>query len=364
MRRSGTQRSILVILIPSFNDWAALELLIERLDRVEFPAGWQVAAVIVDDASTLDLPVGWPGGRGQTLNSLEILQLRCNLGHQRAIAVGLYHVHEFMDADAVAVMDGDGEDRVEDLPALLAEFELGNRRDAVFAARGRRMESLIFQFFYRIYRVLHRVMTGIEVRVGNFSILPREALTRLMSVSDLWNHYSAAVFRARLPHRLLPLARGRRLAGQSKMNFVSLLTHGLNAISVYSDQVSARLFAMTAVFGLTAAALGMLALFGWFVMGTKLPGWLLAAAAVLLIFVLQSLAFATVFVFSIATRRSATGFILLRDAPYFILGKAIVNPQPELAKLSVAVGLASEGLTEVGSGGEAERSNSCLPETK
>ena len=152
------QSADLVILIPSFNEWAALELLLERLDRVEFPAGWQVSAVIVDDASTLALPEGWPGVAGKSLTSLEILHLRCNLGHQRAIAIGLYHMHEFTNAAVLIVMDGDGEDRVEDLPALLEEFERGKRREAVFAARGKRMESLAFQLFYRAYRLLHRVL--------------------------------------------------------------------------------------------------------------------------------------------------------------------------------------------------------------
>ncbi len=321
MPRSSTERASLVILIPCFNDWAALEMMLERLDRVEFPAEWQISAVIVDDASTSRLPRGWPEAHGGALDSLEILRLRCNLGHQRAIAIGLYHAHEFTDAAAVAVMDGDGEDRVEDLPALLEEFELGNRRETVFAARGKRMTSLTFQLFYRVYRVLHRVLTGVEVRVGNFSVLPREAVTSLMSVSDLWNHYAAAVFRALLPRRQLPLARGPRLAGESKMNFVSLLTHGLNAISVFSDQVSARLLAATAIFGLPVGGLAVLGLVGWFAAGTKLPGWFPFAAFALLMLVVQSLAFATVFVFLIANRRSATSFIPQRDASYFILGE-------------------------------------------
>ncbi len=331
------QSADLVILIPSFNEWPALELLLERLDHVEFPAGWQVSAVIVDDASTLGLPEGWPGVAGRNLKSLEILHLRCNLGHQRAIAIGLYHVNEFTNAAALIVMDGDGEDRVEDLPALLEEFERGKRREVVFAARGKRMESPAFQLFYQAYRLFHRVLTGVEVRVGNFSVLPREAVTRLMPVSDLWNHYAAAVHRARLPRRLLPLARGPRLAGESKMNFVSLLMHGLNAISVFSDQVSARLLTATAAFALVTGCVGTLGLIGWRAAGERLPGWLPFAVAALLVVALQTLAFATVFVFTVANRRSATGFILQRDAPYFILGKTTIRERPQLEKLSRAL---------------------------
>src|SRR5581483_7157655 len=114
-----------------------------RIDRAL--AGRRASVLIVDDASTEAAPQEWPAC--DSIEAIEILHLRCNLGHQRAIALGLYHVHEFSDADAVIVMDGDGEDRAEDLPLLLDEFERGGRREVVFAARAKRMESLFFQAF-------------------------------------------------------------------------------------------------------------------------------------------------------------------------------------------------------------------------
>ena len=137
--------------------------------------------------------------------------------------------------------------------ALLAEYEK-DRRHVVFAARTKRMESVLFRVCYQLYRLVHRALTGIEVRVGNFSVAPRAALTRLMGVPDVWNHYAAAIHRARIPRKYLPLARGKRLAGESKMNFTSLLVHGLTAMSVFSDQVSARLLTLAVGFATTAAS--------------------------------------------------------------------------------------------------------------
>jgi hypothetical protein len=314
----------LLILIPSFNDWAALRLLLPGIDRAMTGSKWSASVLIVDDASTDPIPDGWPGGNFAALESVTVLHLRCNLGHQRAIALGLYHAHEFTDAAAVLVMDGDGEDRAEDLPKLLEEFERGGRREAVFAARTRRMESLAFQFFYHAYRVIHRILTGIEVRVGNFSVLPRPALVRLMAFSDLWNHYAAAVDRGRLPRRLLPLARGRRLEGRSRMNFVSLLIHGLAAMSVFSDIISARLLAASAVF----AVLGI-GLIAWTGMSVT-AGILLALAA-------QSLTFAALFALAIVSRRSVANFLLLRDAPHFMLGATPCWRRSSLARLGASL---------------------------
>jgi glycosyltransferase involved in cell wall biosynthesis len=306
----------LTILIPSFNDWAALRLLLPGIDRAFADSRWSVSVLIVDDGSTDPVPEDWAQDFA-SIQSIEILHLRCNLGHQRAIALGLYHEHEFGDADAVIVMDGDGQDRPRDLPALLREFENAGRREVIFAARSKRMESLLFQCFYRAYQGVHRMLTGIGVRVGNFSAIPRALLVRLIASPDLWNHYAAAVFRARLPRRLVPLDRGARLQGRSKMNFVSLLTHGLSAISVFSDQVSARLLTASAAFSVFSLA-AILA-------SSLIPGWTRATTAWLIGLMLQSLTFAILFAFLIASRRSSAGFILQRDAPYFILGKTPVR---------------------------------------
>jgi hypothetical protein len=315
------RRSSLAILIPNFNDWESLRLLLPLIDRSVQGVEHQFSVIIVDDASTEPMPEDWPGQSFNALDSVEVLHLRSNQGHQRAIALGLYHLHEFTDVEAALVMDGDGEDRPEDVPDLLRAYVAGEGRDVVFAARTRRMESLGFRLCYRAYRLVHQAMTGVVVQVGNFSVVPRSAMARLMAVPDLWNHYAASVYRARLPRRLVPLPRGRRLAGESKMNFVSLLIHGLSAMSVFSDQVSARL--LTAAVGFAFIAMGLMGVTAgirWFT-DLAVPGWATFTVGLLLVLVVQLLSFATLFAFLIASRRSSLNFLLTRDAPYFILGK-------------------------------------------
>jgi len=314
----------LVIILPNFNDWESLSLLLPELDRTLAKASRNASILVADDASTEPIPQGWPARNFAAIESVEVLQLRCNLGHQRAIALGLYHVAEFTQARAVVIMDGDGEDRPQDLSALLAEFDRACGEEVVFAARTKRLESLTFRLSYRAYRMVHRLLTGVEVRVGNFSVVPRSALIRLMAVPDLWNHYAASVFRARIPRRLLPLPRGHRLAGTSKMNFVSLLIHGLTAMSVFSDQVSARLLTASVGFAALSALLIVLVVGVRFLTNLAVPGWATYTVGVLLGLVLQSLAFATLFSFLIASRRSSMSFVLQRDAPYFILGTSTV----------------------------------------
>jgi hypothetical protein len=215
-------------------------------------------------------------------------------------------------------MDSDGEDAPEDVPRLVARSEQEGRRKIVFAERTKRSESRSFRAFYVLYRTAHRVLTGHRVRVGNFSVIPRDRLAGLVASSELWNHYAAAAFTSRQPFATVPTRRARRLDGRSKMNFVNLVIHGLSAISVYSDAIGVRLLiATTALIGLDLAALA-LTLLVRLTTDLAIPGWATTAFGVLLIILLQSTMFLFVFSFMILAGRNAASFLPLRDYAYFV----------------------------------------------
>jgi polyisoprenyl-phosphate glycosyltransferase len=308
----------LIILIPVFNDWQAVALLIPALDHALEDCRMRAEILLVDDGSTQALEPALLPQSFEHLDAVNILRLRRNLGHQRAIAVGLVHIHKQLPCEALVVMDGDGEDRPRDVVRLIDEFGRHGERTIIFAQRARRMEKLSFQLCYRIYCAAHWLLTGVRVRVGNFSIVPWQAVERLVVVAELWNHYAAAVFRARLPYRTVPIDRGRRINGESKMNFVALLVHGLSAISVFSDIVSTRLLVLASA--LLAAMVGAaLTLAGLrFVAHIALPGWAGYAAAVLFILLAQALSGAFLLVFIVISARANMTFIPLRDAHHFI----------------------------------------------
>ena len=322
-----------VVLIPVFNDWDAVVCLLSELDQ---QLAEPVDVLLVDDGSVTPMP-GLPEFRN--LRTAKVLHLRRNLGHQRAIAIGLFEAADRMRGATVIVMDGDGEDRADHVPLLLAEFRRRGGRDVIFAARTKRLERLWFRAFYALYRRVHLVLTGIEVRVGNFSVLPAAAVSRLMVVPELWNHYAAAVVRAKLPFSTVPLPRGRRLRGHSAMNFVSLVIHGLSAISVFSDVVSARLLAGAAIFS-TGLALALAAVVAVrFGTGLAIPGWATYAGGFLAVLLLQSLLLAVLLVFQIIGSRSQMSFLAARDAHYFIAGRTVAwaAPAAQVAMLAQAV---------------------------
>ncbi|HEY1206702.1 MAG: glycosyltransferase [Bryobacteraceae bacterium] len=316
----------LVVLMPVFNDWESVALLIPRLDATLRQCAPESRLVLVDDASTEPPPDRLTEGPLENIRSIEIVRLARNLGHQRAIAIGLVHVQQTIPCRAVVVMDADGEDRPEDVLTLVKRMGQERDRQIVFGARARRMESLTFRAFYHLYRALHRVLTGAPVRVGNFSVVPSSALRRLMVVWELWNHYAAAVIHSGLAHSSVPLARDRRLRSRSRMKFSGLVVHGWSALSVYGEVVSVRL--LLAGLGLSGLAAVLMATTLFLRLGTGLavPGWALYALASLLVLAVEGVLGAGVLGFVLIGGRSNTSFLPIRDAHYFIVETIRVFP--------------------------------------
>lgn len=307
----------LVVLMPVRDDWPSALELIRRIDQLVSTRVCIVEICLVDDGSL-------EGYRNRLQTSflkvqvVRILRLRRNLGHQRAIAIGLTFIHASMACDAVLVMDSDGEDTAEGVGTLLDAYLSSNVPQAIFAERARRSENLLFRFFYGLYRGSHRALTGIRVRVGNFSILPFEYLNTLVAMSELWNHYAAAVFRSKLPFSMIPIARGKRIAGASKMNFVNLVSHGLSAISVFGDIVGVRLL-IASLLGFALAGIGIVLVAAIRVFTNwAIPGWATYAAGVLAIIMIQFITIASSFTFFVLSSRTNLGFVPLRDYSLFL----------------------------------------------
>lgn len=310
----------LSILLPAYGDWESARQLLPQLDSALSGQPVESHVLFLDDCSPTPAPADLAQGRFKNIGSVETLRLRRNLGHQRAIAIGLCFINAERKADAVLVMDADGEDKPEDVPRLIQAFFEENARKVVFAQRGRRVANWRFRIGYLLFRWTHRLLTGIAVKVGNFSIIPAAHVATLVVVSDTWNHYAASVFKSRIPYRMLPTSRGTRLAGESKMNFVALVLHGLSAISVFAEIVGARLtMAILGLVSLLTALLVAVPIIRW---GTDLaiPGWATTAAGLLLVIVLQMLTVALGLTLLVLFNRNNLSFLPLRDYRFFIAG--------------------------------------------
>ncbi len=271
-----TETPGLIIVIPVHNDWECLAILTERLGAVLGAVGICFSIVAVDDAS--HVPESAPVAA--------IIRLTRNIGHQRAIAVGVAYALVNTEAETIAIMDADGEDRPEDLPALLAALEESGSQ-VVVARRRRRSEGPRFRLFYIAYKIAFRILTGEQLDFGNFCVLRRDAAQRLVGMHELWLNLPATIMRSRLQTVRLPTDRGRRYVGRSRMNLVSLVTHGLSAIGVFSERAFTRV--LLAIGGIAAfMMLSFTLAMALKAAGLATPGWLTTIAVAALIVLIQS----------------------------------------------------------------------------
>jgi hypothetical protein len=216
-----------------------------------------------------------------------VLKLRRNVGHQRAIAIGLRYVSGCMEPhQRVVVMDSDGEDLPSTIPDLLSRL-CSDDLDVVVAQRQSRVETLKFKLFYVVYKCLFYVLTGRFISFGNFMALKPAAVKRLVAMQELSIHVAGSVLASRLRVGICPLPRGARFAGQSKMNFVALALHGFKGLMVFAEDVLVRVGIACAVIA-SAAVVGILAAILLKLMGFSTPGWFSVALGLLVLMVLQT----------------------------------------------------------------------------
>lgn len=303
--------------MPLRDDWASAAELIRRLDRALSAHPCNLQILIVDDGSVEPCDPQAFQSPFSAVRLIRVLRLRRNLGHQRGIASGLVHIETAMPCDAVLVMDADGEDTPEGALQLVRAF---TGSQAIFAERSRRTESLAFRSFYILYKAFHLMLTGVSVRVGNFSILPSSYLCTLTVMAESWNHYAAAVFRSGLPFTTTPIPRGYRLAGTSRMNFVSLAAHGMSAISVFGDVVGVRLLIVCAI-GIVLSVFWVLAVAATHLFTkSELPAWTGYSFGTVVIILVQLITMAISFTFTMLSNRINFSFVPLRDSGVFVAG--------------------------------------------
>jgi glycosyltransferase involved in cell wall biosynthesis len=317
---------MIAVLIPIFNDWAAAGVLLEQLDRASADLQLPFGVTLVDDGSTdvPHLPEDW---RPVSIQRIDLVELHCNLGHQRAIAVGLNVCAQRPETTAVVVMDADGEDSASDV-RVLVEKHLADPTSIVVASRGKRSEGVRFTLFYQAYKAAFHGLTGRTVDFGNFCLLPAAAVHRIIHMPESWNHLAATVLRSRLPIERIVTTRRPRLTGRSSMNLESLVTHGFSAISVFSEVVLTRILIVAGVIAGAAALTGLTAGALRLFTNLAIPGWATTVVGFSALLLFQTLSLLAVMIFMSLSSRSSVLVAPAHRAREYIKKVTALHPKP------------------------------------
>ena len=218
------------ILRPVFNDWQSVSKLTEEINSLPINPEHIISLIIVNDASNHDRPDDEKNF--ENIQSIKILNMKKNQGHARCIATGLKYILEKEDFDYVIPMDGDGEDRPEEIVEFLSKIENSNGRTIV-GERIKRSENLIFQICYQLHKLLTLTFAGKSIKFGNFTCLPKSSVEKMVNEKATWNSFSGSLRKIEDNLMSIPSKRGERYFGPSKMSFYNLIKHSLSIISVF-----------------------------------------------------------------------------------------------------------------------------------
>ena len=218
------------ILVPIYNDWQSVLKLIDKIDNLPLKKNFEISILIVNDASNHDRPE--EEKVFENIQSIKILNMNKNQGHARCIATGLKYIFEKEDFDYVIPMDGDGEDRPEEIKDFLEQTKKSNNQPIV-GERIKRSENMIFKLCYQFHKMITFTFTGKSIKFGNFTCLPKSTVEKLVNEKATWNSFSGSLKKIEDKLFSIPSIRGTRYFGPSKMSFYNLINHSLSIISVF-----------------------------------------------------------------------------------------------------------------------------------
>ena len=225
------------ILIPVYNDWQSVFKLLENINSEISGLEHEFSAIIVNDALTESRPE--INLNLNNLNSIKIINMKENQGHARCNAAGLKHIFENEEFDYVIPMDGDGEDRPEEIKQLIDNLNYHPDKPIV-GERIKRSEGIFFKFCYFAHKIITSTFTGQSIKYGNYTCLPKSIVEKMINEKATWSSFSGALAKITKDRATISSKRGTRYFGPSKMSFKNLLIHSLSIVSVFKIHVLIR----------------------------------------------------------------------------------------------------------------------------
>ena len=232
-------------LIPIYNDWESLKKLLNDInDNIKNIPNAEFSCVIVNDSSTtksskIEIP--------SKINSIKIINMDKNRGHARCNAFGIKYLSKNSNLDYVILMDGDGEDKPEELKFLINKI-LSEPDISVVAKRIKRSEGPLFQSLYYIHKYLTFLTTGKLIDFGNYSCLTKNDLVILSTKASLWSSFSGSFKKYIKKYNSINSFRGIRYIGPSQMSLFKLIVHSLSIIAVFKYRVFFISFILISLF--------------------------------------------------------------------------------------------------------------------
>ena len=220
----------LVILIPSYNDWDSLNVLIPKIHNVIKDLNKNISIIIINDGSTIKKKLIFKDKL--CFNKIEILNLLENVQAQKAIATTLYYLKKKNYNGGIIIMDADGQDDPAKLPEIIGHSEK-NPETVLTVNRLKREDSLLFKLLYEMHLLMVYIFTFKNLRFGVYSYMHAIHLNKVLSNNDLCNAFAGSIAKNFETKNIIYVDRKKRLLGRSQNSYLNLAYYSLSILSVF-----------------------------------------------------------------------------------------------------------------------------------
>ena len=235
------------IILPIYNDWHSLGVLLDQIKGSLRKKKAIIKLFLINDGSTEKKKLKFDR---KFYRGMEILNLKKNIGSQKAIATGLKYLDKNKKKyqNNFIIMDSDGEDDPKKIKEIIKLIDKNNNTEIITMNRTLRKESFFFSIFYEVHLLITFLIAFKYIRFGNFSFLNRNVINKITKKKELWLAYSATLNKYFSPKVTISAPRQKRISGKSKMSYSSLIMHSLNIQSVYLKNIFLSYFFYSSVF--------------------------------------------------------------------------------------------------------------------
>jgi len=254
--------------IPLYNEEQCLEELLSRLEPALTAVHQDYEIVFVDDGSRDQT---WTllqrlAGRNRRVKGIRFSR---NFGQHCSITAGL----DECDADWIVIMDGDLQDRPEEIARLHARAQEGY--DVVLARRGRRKHPLPSRVTSWLFSRVFNYFTGLrrDEQVGSFRMLSRRVVQSFRGMREQMRYVGGMLEWMGFPTTTVDVQHDARAAGGSGYSLRKRWRMARDAIIAYSDKP----LRLATQFGFVTAGLAFV--YGGYIVvralvrKTAVPGW-------------------------------------------------------------------------------------------
>ena len=257
------------IVVPLYNDEEVVETLCKTVFSKLENTFKAVRLILIDDGSvdeSYNLALRMREGK----NGIEVIKLAGNFGQHRAILAGLRSTN----ADLVAVMDSDLQDRPEHIP-LLVERMLEDGTSLAIARRTRRADGLRKRLFSRMFAATSNLLVPFKVdpHLGAFRVMRQGVVKQICDVKEHTGTPFSMLYSLRVPYSAVDLEREARTAGTTGYTFKKSLKLASDRIMTYSIKPIRLAIILGIMFGLFSIAIAGYSIVNYILEDRVAPGW-------------------------------------------------------------------------------------------